>query len=165
MGAIRSYRLRLQRKRWRIRAFRKRRDLSVVADRTGNIRPDDILIFSTLRNEKIRLEYFLNYYRDMGVNHFLIVDNGSDDGSREYLQDQKDVSVWSTTKSYKRARFGVDWLNWRNSQAPPTFECYCQFYGESNLPFCACFFSFLSEFCGAGLISLNQWWDGSGCRP
>ncbi len=52
-----------------------------------------------------------------------------------------------------------------NSQAPPTFECYCQFYGESNLPFCACFFSFLSEFCGAGLISLNQWWDGSGCRP
>ncbi len=27
-----------------------------------------------------------------------------------------------------------------NSQAPPTFECYCQFYGESNLPFCACFF-------------------------
>ncbi len=53
----------------------------------------------------------------------------------------------------------------RNSQAPPTFECYCQFYGESNLPFCACFFSFLSEFCGAGLISLNQWWDGSGCRP
>ncbi len=31
----------------------------------------------------------------------------------------------------------------RNSQAPPTFECYCQFYGESNLPFCACFFSFL----------------------
>ncbi len=28
----------------------------------------------------------------------------------------------------------------RNSQAPPTFECYCQFYGESNLPFCACFF-------------------------
>ncbi len=30
-----------------------------------------------------------------------------------------------------------------NSQAPPTFECYCQFYGESNLPFCACFFFFL----------------------
>ncbi len=59
----------------------------------------------------------------------------------------------------------VNSLDSGNSQAPPTFECYCQFYGESNLPFCACFFSFLSEFCGAGLISLNQWWDGSGCRP
>ncbi len=62
-------------------------------------------------------------------------------------------------------RQGISTKEKRNSQAPPTFECYCQFYGESNLPFCACFFSFLSEFCGAGLISLNQWWDGSGCRP
>ncbi len=38
--------------------------------------------------------------------------------------------------------FLCSWLIFQacNSQAPPTFECYCQFYGESNLPFCACFF-------------------------
>ena len=111
MGAIRSYRLRLQRKRWRIRAFRKRRDLQAVSDRTQQIKPDDILVFSTLRNEKVRLEYFLKYYRELGVNHFLMVDNGSDDGSAEYLMDQPDVSLWETGQSYKRARFGVDWLN------------------------------------------------------
>lgn len=116
MGALKSYRLRLQRKRWRIRAFRKRRDLTVVNDRTDTIRPDDILVFSTLRNEKIRLEYFLKYYRDLGVNHFLIVDNGSDDGSLEYLSRQMDVSVWGTQQSYKRARFGADWLNWLQSR-------------------------------------------------
>ena len=112
MGAVNSYRLRLQRKKWRIRAFRKRRELSSAVDRTGDIKPNDIIVFSTLRNEKIRLPFFLRYYRDMGVNHFIIVDNGSDDGTLEYLQDQKDVSVWSTGSSYKRARFGVDWLNW-----------------------------------------------------
>lgn len=111
MGALRSYRLRLQRKRWRIRAFRKRRELKVVQDRTGQIKPGDILVFSTLRNEQVRLDYFLKYYREMGVNHFLIVDNGSDDGSREYLNGQEDVSLWTTNASYKRARFGVDWLN------------------------------------------------------
>jgi len=116
LGALRSYRLRLQRKRWRIRAFRKRRELSVVQDRTDAIRNSDILVFSTLRNEKIRLEYFLSYYRSMGVNHFLMVDNGSDDGSREYLSDQKDVSLWSANGSYKRARFGVDWLNYLQSK-------------------------------------------------
>ncbi|WP_432448582.1 glycosyltransferase family 2 protein [Aliiroseovarius marinus] len=112
MGAVRSYRLRLQRKRWRIRALRKRRELTSVADRTSQIRPGHILSFSTLRNERVRLPYFLSYYRDMGVNHFLIVDNGSDDGSREYLAEQEDVSLWSSQASYKRARFGVDWLNW-----------------------------------------------------
>jgi hypothetical protein len=112
LGAWQSYRLRLQRKRWRIRAVRKRRELGRVADRTSQIREEDILLFSTLRNEKIRLPYFLNYYRDQGVNHFLIVDNDSTDGSAEYLADQPDVSVWRTSASYKRSRFGVDWLNW-----------------------------------------------------
>ena len=71
-----------------------------------------MLAFSTLRNEKIRLSYFLRYYRDMGVNHFFMVENDSDDGTREFLADQPDVSLWTTPKSYKRSRFGVDWLNW-----------------------------------------------------
>ena len=112
MGVWLSYRLRLQRKRWRIRAFRKRRELTRIADRTGTIRPNDILLFSTQRNEKIRLPYFLDYYREQGVNHFFIVDNDSTDGSADYLADQPDVSVWRTKASYKKSRFGVDWLNW-----------------------------------------------------
>lgn len=112
MGAWQSYRLRLQRKRWRFRAFRKRRELSRVTNRTDQIREDDILMFCTLRNEKVRLPYFLNYYREMGVNHFLFVDNDSTDGSLDYLAEQSDVSVWHTRASYKRSRFGVDWLNW-----------------------------------------------------
>lgn len=53
----------------------------------------------------------MEYYRNLGVNHFLIVDNGSDDGCFEYLQAQVDVSVWRTDASYKRSKFGVDWLN------------------------------------------------------
>ncbi|RVT83399.1 glycosyltransferase family 2 protein [Rhodobacteraceae bacterium CCMM004] len=112
MRLIAAYGLRLQRKRWRLRALRKRRDLRAVADRTGKIRPGDILAAVTLRNEKIRLAHFLNYYRDLGVRHFLVVDNGSDDGGRDYLAAQPDVSLWETTASYKRARFGVDWINW-----------------------------------------------------
>ena len=103
--------LRLARKRWRFRAWRKRRELTPVVLRTDRIAPQDVLVFSTLRNEKVRLPFFLNYYRNLGVNHFLIVDNDSDDGSREYLAQQPDVSLWTTSHSYKRSRFGVDWLN------------------------------------------------------
>ncbi len=112
MGVIQSYRLRLQRKRWRIRAFRKRRELTLVENRTGQIKRNDLLVFCTQRNERIRLPYFLQYYRDMGVDHFFFVDNDSTDGSLDYLAAQPDVSVWSAKASYKRARFGVDWLNW-----------------------------------------------------
>ncbi|MGC9368555.1 MAG: glycosyltransferase family 2 protein [Paracoccaceae bacterium] len=112
MGAISSYRLRLQRKRWLIRAFRKRRELTPVANRTAEIRRGDILAFVTLRNECVRLPHFFDYYRALGIDHFLMVDNGSDDGTREFLVNQPDVSLWTTDRSYKRARFGVDWLNW-----------------------------------------------------
>ncbi|MFN3641385.1 MAG: glycosyltransferase family 2 protein [Gemmobacter sp.] len=112
MGFLQTYGLRLARKRWRLRAFRKRRELRPVVDRVAAIRPADILVFSTLRNERIRLPYFLRYYRELGVDHFLIVDNDSGDGSREYLAEQPDVSLWHTAASYKRARFGADWLNW-----------------------------------------------------
>ncbi|MBE0453408.1 glycosyltransferase family 2 protein [Roseovarius autotrophicus] len=104
--------MRLRRKRAKVRAFRKHFSLRPVADRTGDIRPGDVLLFSTLRDEYVRLPYFLQYYRDLGIGHFLIVDNDSSDGGTDYLARQPDVSLWTTKASYKRARFGVDWLNW-----------------------------------------------------
>jgi hypothetical protein len=112
VGIFSQYRLRLARKRWRFRAMRKRHELTILENRTTDIAPQDILLAATLRNERSRLPYFLRYYRDLGVNHFLIVDNDSDDGSRDYLASQPDVSLWTSQASYKRARFGVDWVNW-----------------------------------------------------
>jgi hypothetical protein len=111
MKAFKRYALRLQRKKYLVRAWRKSRALRVVADRTNAIGPQDVLCFCTLRNEKVRLKYFLSYYRDRGISHFLFVDNDSNDGSREYLAEQDDCSVWTTPESYKRARFGMDWIN------------------------------------------------------
>ena len=107
-----AYRLRAERRRWQIRAIRKRRELTSVTNRTGMIRPGAVLAFVTIRNEKKRLPYFLKYYRALGVDHFLFVDNGSTDGGREFLAAEPDVSVWRTEASYRKSRFGTDWLNW-----------------------------------------------------
>lgn len=106
------WRLRARRQYYLARAIRRGRRLASVNDRTDRIAPGHILAFVTLRNERIRLPYFLDYHRNMGIGHFLIVDNGSDDGSREYLAAQPDVSLWTTNASYKAARFGMDWINW-----------------------------------------------------
>lgn len=107
-----AYRMRWRRRRLLYRAVRKRRQLHTVADRTRKIGKDDILCFSTVRNEAERLPYFLRYHRARGVGHFLFVDNDSNDGTRALLADQPDVSLWHTGHSYKRSRFGVDWLTW-----------------------------------------------------
>lgn len=86
--------------------------LKPVSNRVGQIRRGDILAFVAQRNERIRLPYFLDYYRNLGVRHFLFVDNDSTDGSRDYLAAQADVSLWWTDDSYKVSRFGMDWIGW-----------------------------------------------------
>ena len=110
MGVLSAYRLRWRRKRLLVRAFRKRRQLRQVTLRMAGLRDQPILLFSTIRNERIRLPYFLDYYRKLGVDHFLIVDNGSTDGTGEYLAQQPDVSLWATEAGYKQSRFGMDWI-------------------------------------------------------
>ena len=116
MSVLGQLRLRGQRQAKLLRCLRKSARLTARRNRTDTIGPRDILAFVTLRNEVLRLPYFLDYYRAQGVNHFLMVDNDSTDGTTEYLEAQRDVSLWLTADSYKSASYGVDWLNhllWR----------------------------------------------------
>ncbi|MDO9639288.1 MAG: glycosyltransferase family 2 protein [Pseudotabrizicola sp.] len=111
-SAGRAYGLRMRRRRNLWRAFRSRHALRAVRDRSGAIRAGDILCFMTVRNETLRLPHFLDHHRRLGVSHFLIVDNDSTDGTRDYLAAQADVSLWTTTASYRQSRFGLDWVTW-----------------------------------------------------
>jgi hypothetical protein len=72
--------------------------------------PTEILCCIALRNELPRLPYFLEYYRKKGIGTFLAVDNGSCDGSFEYLLEQPDVYVWQSELSFNRANFGAGWF-------------------------------------------------------
>jgi hypothetical protein len=107
-----AYALRWKRHRLLLRSIRSRNALRPVSDRTARIFPGQILGFSTVRNEITRLPHFLEHNRNLGVGHFLFVDNCSDDGTADFLADQRDVSLWRTESSYRGARFGVDWLTW-----------------------------------------------------
>ncbi|WP_299983670.1 glycosyltransferase family 2 protein [uncultured Ruegeria sp.] len=109
---VQRYKLRLKRKRLLWRSFRSRHQLTSLCNRTQQIKPKAILGFTTLRNEITRLPWFFKHYRALGVDHFLMVDNDSDDGSVPYLLDQQDVSLWQTAASYRASRFGLDWLTW-----------------------------------------------------
>ncbi|MFN4154431.1 MAG: glycosyltransferase family 2 protein [Paracoccaceae bacterium] len=102
----------MRRRRHLWRSFRSRHALSPVTNRSGAIQPSDILCFMTVRNEAQRLPHFLDHHRKLGVEHFLIVENDSSDGTRDLLAAQPDVSLWTTTASYKLSRFGLDWVTW-----------------------------------------------------
>lgn len=78
--------------------------------RNIEIEPDDVLCCSVVRNESLRLPFFLEYYRAQGVAKFFMIDNGSSDDTYEFLLAQPDVYLWRSTQSFRRANFGAGWF-------------------------------------------------------
>ena len=72
---------------------------------------EKILLFAAFRNERLFAPWFLDYYRALGVEHFFIVDNRSDDGTDDYLAAQKNVTLFSSGDNYNRAHSGMRWIN------------------------------------------------------
>jgi len=72
-------------------------------------RPTDIICLVCTRNEMLRLPDFLRHHRELGVARFAVLDNGSEDGTLEYLLDQPDVDVFSVSGSFSEARGGMYW--------------------------------------------------------
>lgn len=147
--------MRIRRRRRLIRAARKSFELRRIRNNTSAIRPRDVLLVATMRNECVRLPFFLKYYRDHGVSHFLIIDNDSSDDTVSYLSDQPDVSLWSTQAGYKASHFGIDWVNW-----------LCRRYAHGHWTVVVDPDEFLVyPFCDTRPIpALTDWLDSSGIR-
>ncbi|HAH53839.1 MAG TPA: hypothetical protein DCM02_00755 [Flavobacterium sp.] len=62
---------------------------------------DEIRLFAIMRNESLRLPYFFEYYRNLGVDRFFIIDNNSSDDSAEIVKQQENTHLYSTHDSYK----------------------------------------------------------------
>ena len=73
--------------------------------------PGEILVFARMRNEALRLPWFLEYHRRLGADRFFIVDNASDDGTTELIASQKDVHHFWTDEKYADNKSGMNWVN------------------------------------------------------
>jgi hypothetical protein len=83
-----------------------RTDTNPIDDRHAEIRA-----FMTIRDEMLRLPRTFDHYRRIGVRRFFVVDNGSTDGSREFLLAQPNCHVFVTHDSYAESGYGVEWQN------------------------------------------------------
>lgn len=68
-----------------------------------------VAVVACLRNEIAMLPRFFAHYRALGVTGFLMADNGSDDGSFEFLADQPDVALFAVDTEYSQSHYGVAW--------------------------------------------------------
>lgn len=69
----------------------------------------EVSVFAVARNERVLMPHFLAHYRALGVRRFVIADNLSTDGTREYLLAQPDVALYSVDTPYKLSHYGVAW--------------------------------------------------------
>ena len=68
-----------------------------VVESDGECNPT---VFVVVRNERERMQVFLDHYRKLGVQRFVVLDNGSDDGTQELMSQQKDTKVYQITEAF-----------------------------------------------------------------
>lgn len=86
-------------------------ELTKVSPRPISADREGISAVFCVRNEKFRMPYFLQYYRELGVKEFFAVDNNSTDDTQAYLLSQPDVHVFHTAASYKESNAGRKWTS------------------------------------------------------
>jgi hypothetical protein len=67
---------------------------------SGELDPKKFTLYGIFRDEYYFLESFFSHYRSIGVEQFLIVDDSSVDGTREFLTEQTDCVVLQSPYSY-----------------------------------------------------------------
>jgi len=67
---------------------------------SGNIRKNALSACAIVRDEMYFLPSFLRHHRQLGVEQFLFLDDGSEDDSREYISKQPDCILLQSSISY-----------------------------------------------------------------
>lgn len=63
--------------------------------------PDEVVVVSVMRNGLPWLHTFFTHHRQLGARHFVVLDNGSTDGTVEYLMAQDDVLLLTSAAPYQ----------------------------------------------------------------
>lgn len=71
-----------------------------ITIRGGVLRSSAASLYSIVYNEMFFLPAFFDYYRRLGVQQFLILDDGSDDGTEDFLREQPDCVLLGSPFKY-----------------------------------------------------------------
>ncbi len=63
-----------------------------------------------VKNDKRRIRMLVEHYRKLGICQFAFLDNGSTDGTLEWLLEQPDIDIYSTSNRYSSFRKEA-WIN------------------------------------------------------
>ena len=71
--------------------------------------PTSPVVVVVVKDEIERMKLFFEYYRALGVRQFIVIDNNSSDGTREFVSAQKDTRVYLITDMFQTQK-KVAWI-------------------------------------------------------
>jgi hypothetical protein len=77
----------------------------------GELAPEDMPLICVLRNEAKRLPTFFSHYKNIGVTRFIMVDNNSDDRSRDILLAEPLADIYHAIAPFRDGCCGNYWQN------------------------------------------------------
>jgi hypothetical protein len=80
-------------------SFGKAKIKVVRMNNDENNRNNPIVILA-VKNDKNRIKMLVEHYRKLGIKKFAFLDNGSTDGTYEWLCKQKDIDLFTSTDQY-----------------------------------------------------------------
>jgi len=84
--------------------------ISPISIKNNLLSSERPIVICIVKDDLIRMKLFLTHYRKMGIDSFFILDDSSTDGTREYLLDQSDVTVFESNVQYSTIIRQV-WVN------------------------------------------------------
>lgn len=70
----------------------------------------DVICVITARNEASRIGDVMDHHANLGVRHFILIDNMSSDGTVAIAREMG-AKVIQTSESYRASRYGMAWVN------------------------------------------------------
>jgi hypothetical protein len=80
-------------------------------DRPIDIAAGQVTVVLCLKDERPKLPWLFEHYRNAGITRFLAIDNASNDGSTDWLRQQQDTHVFLARGSYSGSQHGTHWVN------------------------------------------------------
>ena len=81
----------------------------IAGTNTAPLNTQDMPLIVLIHDDIKLLNAFLKHYRNLGVSRFICIDDISTDGSREFLLQQDDTSVFESNVRYSTAHRGKAW--------------------------------------------------------
>ncbi len=84
--------------------------IDILKQSTANVDEKSPILVCLVKNELRRMKRFFEHYRKIGIERFAIIDNDSDDGTREFCLAQKDADVFFIKQPFTSPQH-VSWVN------------------------------------------------------